>query len=199
MPSPLGHALAGVAAAWLVGGRLPPGTHATVVFPSRRAGGARLNLTAPQLEWVLFGVVGAAPDLDLLVGAHSSYSHSIGAAVLVGVVVWLVTRRRWPRVAVGIGAAWASHILLDWLGSDTSPPIGIMALWPFSWEYYQSSLCVFDAISRRYWLRHEFFAGNLRAVLKELAILVPTLWLVSMRRRRGLKQRFTPRGARSTD
>jgi hypothetical protein len=102
-------------------------------------------------------------------------------------------------VAVGIGAAWASHILLDWLGSDTSPPIGIMALWPFSWEYYQSSLCVFDAISRRYWLRHEFFAGNLRAVLKELAILVPTLWLVSMRRRRGLKQRFTPRGARSTD
>jgi hypothetical protein len=36
-------------------------------------------------------------------------------------------------------------------------------------------------------------------VLKELAILVPTLWLASMRRGRGLKQRFTPRGARSTD
>jgi len=83
-------------------------------------------------------------------------------------------------VAVGIAAAWSSHILLDWLGSDTSPPTGIMALWPFKDGFYQSSLFLFDAISRRYWLPQEFIWGNLRAAVKEALILGPIVWL-SMR------------------
>src|SRR5262249_40103231 len=97
-----------------------------------------------------------------------------------------LTRGRWPAIAVGVAAAWSSHILLDWLGNDTSPPIGIMALWPFSDGYYQSSLLLFDAISRRYWLPQEFIWGNLRAVAKEVLILGPIAWLsmrVAYRRR----------------
>ncbi len=76
-------------------------------------------------------------------------------------------------MAAAIAAAWASHLLLDWLGSDTSPPIGIMALWPFSREHYQSSFYVFDAISRRYWLPEQFVWSNLKAALKEVLILGP--------------------------
>ena len=76
-------------------------------------------------------------------------------------------------MAAAIAAAWASHLLLDWLGSDTSPPIGIMALWPFSREHYQSSFYLFDAISRRYWLPEQFVWGNLKAALKEVLILGP--------------------------
>ena len=36
------------------------------------------------------------------------------------------------RLALATGLAYATHTLLDWLGTDASPPIGIMALWPFS-------------------------------------------------------------------
>jgi hypothetical protein len=78
---------------------------------------------------------------------------------------------------LAIAGAYASHVLLDWLGSDTSPPLGIMALWPFTSGYYQSSLNLFDAISRRYWLPDEFIVGNLKAALKEIVILGPFAWL----------------------
>jgi inner membrane protein len=171
MPSPVGHALAGVAAAWLVGGRL--------------AGGR-------GREIAVFSAVAAAPDLDLLFGTHSTYTHSVGAVLIVfAATIAIVGVRHW-RVALGVAAAWSSHILLDWLGSDTSPPIGIMALWPFSRDYYQSSLFIFDAISRRYWLPHEFIVGNLRAVLKETVILIPMVWLVWRLGLRGLATRVTP-------
>ena len=125
----------------------------------------------PAITGLAFAAVGLAPDLDLLVGSHSTYTHSVGAVATVFVAAWAVSRR--PRVAAAVAAAWASHLLLDWLGSDTSPPLGIMALWPFSREHYLSSLYVFDAISRRYWLVEQFVWGNLTAALKEVLILGP--------------------------
>jgi len=116
------------------------------------------------------------PDLDLLFSLHGQYTHSAGAALLVGVLGWLVSGRdtRWGLAVV---AAYASHVLFDWLGQDATPPIGIMALWPFSGEFYQSGHPVFMAISRRYWLPG-FVAHNLRAVTWEVALLGPATWLV---------------------
>ncbi len=170
----------------------------------------------------LFAVAGAAPDLDLLAGAHSGPTHGLGAAALAGavtfaVVAWRSARSSHPRglsppagergqtpaagewgqtpiaggrgltpgrLAAAVAAAFASHILLDWLGTDTSPPIGIMALWPFSHHYYESSAHVFMAISRRYWLP-EFWTWNLVALGRELLILSPIAALiVTLRRRR---------------
>lgn len=150
MPSPIGHALGAMAAGWLIAPRLGGG---------------------PAMSGLAFAAVGLAPDLDLLVGSHSTYTHSVGAVAMVFVAAWAVSRR--PRVAAAVAAAWASHLLLDWLGSDTSPPIGIMALWPLNREHYQSSLYVFDAISRRYWLVEQFVWGNLTAALKEVLVLGP--------------------------
>ena len=75
-------------------------------------------------------------------------------------------------LATFTGAAVASHILLDWLGSDTTPPIGVMALWPFTRAFYQSPFFVFMAITRRWWLP-QFYTWNLLAALREVAILVP--------------------------
>jgi membrane-bound metal-dependent hydrolase YbcI (DUF457 family) len=120
----------------------------------------------------MFGALGAAPDLDLLAGLHSMYTHSVGAAALVAAIAFIVRRPRSARWALACGAALASHILLDWLGSDTTPPIGIMALWPFSTAFYQSPFWIFPAVSRRFgeW---SFLTQNLRAVVKELVILLP--------------------------
>ena len=68
------------------------------------------------------------------------------------------------------------------VGTDSSPPIGIMALWPFSRNYYESPWHIFMAISRRYWLP-EFWTYNLRALARELLILVPLTTIVLVMRR----------------
>src|SRR5919197_3123259 len=99
---------------------------------------------------MLLGFAGAAADLDLLVGIHRGPTHSLGATLLTFVVVGLVTRNVWWGTAAS--AAWASHVALDWLSTDTTPPIGEMALWPLTRAYYDSALHLFPAISRRYWL-----------------------------------------------
>ena len=87
-----------------------------------------------------------------------------------------------PRHALACAGAVASHILLDWLGSDTTPPIGIMALWPFTHEYYQSPFFVFMAITRRWWLP-QFYTWNVVAALREVVILAPIAILVAQTRR----------------
>jgi inner membrane protein len=166
MPSPIGHALAGIAAGWLVD---PPA--------ARDARGA-LRRAA------VFAIAATAPDLDLLVGAHSGPTHGLGAAAIVGAWVWIWGRGRGgPRTApAAVAVAYASHTLLDWLGSDTSAPIGIMALWPISRDYYEARLHLFMAISRRYWLP-DFWSYNLRALARELVILVPLVAAVLVLRR----------------
>ncbi len=161
MPSPLGHLMGGAVAGGLIAGR-----------------------SAPRRTLLAFAVTGAAADLDLLFGVHSGPSHGLGWAAIAGVIAWIVwstvpptpSRGAW-RIAIAGAAAYATHTLLDWLSTDTSAPFGIMALWPLSSEYYISSLHVFLPVSRRYWLADAWLL-NLRAVIRELLILGPLLWIV---------------------
>jgi hypothetical protein len=168
MPSPVGHAIAGAAAGLTVAA----GRHA-------RAAAAPGRRLSTHLIW--FAVLGMLPDADLLFGAHSGPTHGLGAALVAGLAAGALTRA--AATGVAAGAAYASHILLDWLGSDTSPPLGIMALWPFSRAHYESSLHVFHAISRRYWTP-EFWDANLRALGWELLVLLPLLGAALVRWRR---------------
>ena len=174
MPSPVAHGLAGALIGWSVA-------------PPRSDGPGAL----PRV--ILFAAAGMAADLDLLVGAHSGPSHGLGAAVIAGVVLWVSLRscgmHGSARLGIATGLAYATHTLLDWLGTDSSPPIGIMALWPFSRNYYESPWHIFMAISRRYWLP-EFWTYNLRALGRELLILVPvTVLVIAIRARRRVSAR----------
>jgi LexA-binding, inner membrane-associated putative hydrolase len=165
VPSPIAHGIAGAVTGWLIDPQ-----------PARVSG-----------RLVLYAALGMAADLDLLVGAHSGPTHGLGAAMIVGVATWIVLQLRGAssdvRTACASAIAYASHTLLDWLGTDSSPPIGIMALWPFSRGYYESSWHVFLAISRRYWLP-EFWTFNLYALARELLILVPIALVLLLVRRR---------------
>jgi inner membrane protein len=190
MPSPLGHALGGIAAGWLVAGR-PKGFARPAPAAPRETQPAGLRNRAARLArhptlWqsvAWFGALGMLADVDFLVGRHSHHTHSVGAAAVVFVVVLaLVGARSWPT-ALAAGAAYATHPLLDWMGNDTSAPIGILALWPFSRQFYQSTLFVFEAISRRYWLP-DFWSHNFRAIAWELVILVPVVVLIAHFRKR---------------
>jgi len=167
VPSPVGHALGGIAAGW-------------AVVPRRNRQAA-----------ILLAAIAVAPDLDLLAGAHREASHSVGAAVIAGVVaagLWsafapAASRRDAWRWGVAATLAWGSHVLLDWLSNDTRPPIGVMALWPLSPAYYKAAIEIFPPVSRRYW-ESRFVVYNLRALVVELAVLGPLAGLVVWRMRR---------------
>jgi membrane-bound metal-dependent hydrolase YbcI (DUF457 family) len=159
MPTPVGHALGGLAAAFLA--------NATARHP---------GLTPRVLLATV--AVAIAPDIDILAGHHRSYTHSVGAVAVVGLASWLALRRRVPNVsasAMVLTAAYGSHLFLDWLGKDTAPPVGLTILWPFSSAYFMSGLDLFGEVSRRYWLPYEFVIGNLGAVAWELMVLTPLL------------------------
>jgi len=155
MPSPIGHALGALAAGFAAGAGSSPS-------PGR--------MRYPWREAALFTAVGLVPDLDLLVGAHSQYTHSVGAVSAVLALAWMATRDF--RLALAVAVAYASHPLLDWLGQDGTPPYGVMLLWPFDPGFHHSGLDVFTGISRRYWLPG-FIAHNLSAVVREVLILGP--------------------------
>ena len=104
MPSPVGHALGGLVAAFVV-----------------NSFARRPRLTVPVLA--ASAAMAVAPDLDLLVGfaPHLHTQHRRGGA----------RRRRLPgcssrarhsnaAVAAVLTAAYASHLVLDWLSKDTS-------------------------------------------------------------------------------
>ena len=150
MPSPIGHALGGAIIGFL--------------------------LTPAGRDVLMVAAVACGPDVDFLWGRHAMETHSVVVAAAVGLGVWAVTRR--PRLALACALAWASHVVFDWLGSDDSPPLGVMALWPFTSNFYFADAYVFEAISRRY-AERGFWKQNIWAVVKELLMLLPpaaALW-----------------------
>lgn len=159
MPTPIGHALAGLAVAGAAPGAKLSGRHAAIL-----------------------AFCAAAPDLDLLlrlldgVNHHRGPSHSLGAAVLVLAATWLMRRAGVDLPAAPLmGVAWASHVALDYLGLDTSPPFGEMALWPLSDAFYISPVPVFFDIPRSF--SAAAIQHNLLAVAIEVVVLGPVAWL----------------------
>lgn len=167
MPSPVGHALGGIIAGW--------------------SAAPRHDVRAA----VVLAAVAIAPDLDLLLGNHRGISHSVGGAAIAGIVAWLFTRR--TAFALAVGLSWGSHAFLDWLSNDTRPPLGVMALWPFSSEYYKSSVEIFPPVSRRYW-EARFWIYNLRALVFEVIVLGPPALVCVVVNRYRTRARSSGRG-----
>jgi membrane-bound metal-dependent hydrolase YbcI (DUF457 family) len=175
MPSPIGHALAGLA----IGIAAEP-------LPST----SRLRTMAHLLP-VAGALMAASPDLDLLVpGFHRTATHSLAMTALVMIIAMVVTGqvngRIWWRFVLVVGAAHASHVLLDWLGDDPSMPSGLEALWPFSTRFYLSGVNWFPSTERRLFTAPGAFAINARALAVELSTLGPVVcaaWWARRRRR----------------
>lgn len=179
MPTPIGHALAGLSLAWFLRAAAGPAPGA-----DRPPAGLQTSIRAAA-ACIVFA---AAPDLDILFGSHRTMSHSLGGTAIAGAAAALIAPRfgvpAW-RAGLACGAAWGSHVLLDWLGKDSRAPHGIMALWPISHEYFSSGLDLFAEVSRRWWIPEQFIFGNLQSVARELAILGPVAlaaWQLARRR-----------------
>jgi membrane-bound metal-dependent hydrolase YbcI (DUF457 family) len=182
MPTPLGHMLAGVAVAW--GADLVPGDRAWRAASSdaswyRRAGNG-LTLAC--------GALGALADLDLLVlRTHRTFTHSMAAVAFIALFAAAMAanaHRPILRVAVMCAAAYASHLLLDWLGIDNFAPRGIQAWWPFSHAWYISGRDLFWETARNGVFERAALRLNAIAVAREIEILLPVLVLLWTARRR---------------
>ena len=175
MPTPIGHALAGLAVAWSAE---PPNK----AQPLARALARPLTLACLTLA--------VLPDLDLLYPpVHRTATHSIGAVVLIaiiaaGVTGWVTGRINW-RIAVTCAAACASHILTDWLGTDRNyAPYGIQMFWPFDHQWYISGWDVFLPVERRNPFSAATIRTNASAAIREIVILgalVLAIWFVRQR------------------
>jgi inner membrane protein len=107
---------------------------------------------------VLFMLIGNLPDFDFFIGfaagfpgmCHRGFSHTVLAAVLFGIVAGAFARWRWQErfapAAIAFGAAYASHLLLDWLTIDSREPFGAQFLWPFSSAYFSAPVTIFHEI-----------------------------------------------------
>ena len=181
MPSPIGHVLAGAA----------------VVY----AGDAIDRRRSPISLVATCALLGAVADLDLLLPRyHRSFTHSLTAVAFIFIVAAAVTgevtrlrasrlggqgggQARW-RVALICACAYASHLLLDWLGSDTLPPYGLQVYWPFINRFFVSGLNLFAETERRHLFSGPTLVQNLWAAAQEVAILAPitgALWLVRVK------------------
>jgi len=190
MASPIGHALAGLAVAW--GADLVPGNRAWRLAPPsaswyERAGNG-LTLAC--------AVLAAAPDLDLPFGRfHRTVTHSLVSVIAVAAVAGLAaTRARLPvrRVVIMCAAAWATHLLVDWLSADQSTPRGIQLLWPFDGRWFISGWDIFLGSERRELFSPPTLRRNVEAVAQEVAILTPiviVLWLIRVKALAGLSSK----------
>ena len=185
MASPIGHALAGIAVAW--GADLVPGSRAWRIAPASASLYARagdgLTLTCAALA--------AAPDMDLFFGRfHRTMTHSlISVAAVAAVTALVVARARWPRammprIVIMCAAAWATHLLVDWLSSDRSAPQGIQLLWPFDGRWFISGWDIFAGSERHQLFSAATMSRNIEAIALEIAILGPivaALWWVRVK------------------
>lgn len=208
MPTPVGHALAGLLVAALVAPRAPDGP---VGSP---------DAVPPREAWRVLAAAGGigvaaglAPDLDFVPGFllgdpgrfHHGPSHSLGAAVAAGLAAAATARlleRRSAalarlgaaRAALLAGVAWLLHALLDALAADTSAPYGVMLWWPLSDRYVISPWSLFLDVQREQATAAAFFATlatwhNVRAVLLETLLLGPPVLLALGLRRPGARRR----------
>jgi len=176
MPTPIGHALAGLAVAWSA---KPP----TEAPPLGRALARPLTLVCIALA--------VLPDFDLLSPpVHRAATHSIGATILVtiiaaGVTGWVTGRINW-RIAFVCAAAHASHLVTDWLGTDRNlAPYGIQMFWPFDKGWYISGWEMFLPVERRNPFSVATIRVNIAAAIREIVIIgsvVLAVWLAGWRR-----------------
>jgi inner membrane protein len=172
MPSPIGHTVAGFCGYLLAPKGLIP---------------------KPPLNTLIASVVLAnLPDIDILPGLllgnptlfHRQGTHSIAAGIAVGIIVGIlasVLGRTCKQASIRLGlwavALFFSHIFLDLLVTDPSPPRGVQLFWPFSNDYFISPITVFGGFdyfdSELGMIRSMLTVKNLMTTIREFVLMLP--------------------------
>jgi inner membrane protein len=176
MPLPIGHALAGLAC---------------------RQASPGFFLKNRWLDAAFFVLLANLPDGDFLPGFlqgfpnryHHGVFHSLGAMLAVSAAIALLFfrgQKKPLRVFAMAFIVLASHLLLDFLTLDFTPPYGLPLFWPLSGGYFIDARPVFLNITRASrsagFFPSLFSAHNLKAALLEIGILGGVVLLVTAAR-----------------
>ncbi len=155
MPSPVGHSLAGYAIYKLKGKK--------------------------DRDLLFFSIIIAnLPDIDFLgnlfiKGFHHGPLHSLFVSSLFGIIAGMMFRGKGGLFF----SLYTSHILLDYLIKDPSPPYGIMLLWPFNRDFYMAPFAFFPSFDYIISKPEIFFSlHNLYTILFETALFLPLILLI---------------------
>jgi membrane-bound metal-dependent hydrolase YbcI (DUF457 family) len=163
------------------------------------------NVRLTNKKWLnvsIFVALASLPDADFLPGFllgepnryHQWFTHSLGFAALAGLCGDLFYWRRQNHIAenpdrfglcgIFIGLAVLSHVVLDLLTLDSSPPEGMMLFWPFDKNHYDARWDIFLACQRdnnpATFFSSLFSAYNLKVVLREFLIMAPIVGLAKI-------------------
>ena len=169
MPSPIGHSLMGY-----------------IIY--RTTGKSAKVSNWPLIVVYLFGA--NAPDLDFVPGLfvgdlgrfHQGPSHSITFTILFALVGCLFFSRPLRAFVIGF-SLYLSHVLLDYLVQDSTPPLGVPLFWPLSDRYYMAPFAFFSSFDRPGILAAAaipafFTFHNFLTISIELLFLLPLLLVV---------------------
>jgi len=162
------------------------------------------NVRLTNKKWLnvsIFVTLANLPDCDFLFGFllgepnryHQWFTHSLGFAFLAGVAGTLFYWRkkhlaenpdRFRLYGMFIGLAVLSHLVLDLLTWDATPPKGMMLFWPFDRNHYDVRWDFFLS-SRRDNVSTTFFSSllswyNFKIVLREFLIMAPLVGVVKI-------------------
>ena len=162
---------------------------------------------------LLLVILANVPDVDFLPGLlvgnanqfhHHYFSHSLGAAIVVGVLTaFFYTRRTDRKFAVYLGlffGAYFSHLVLDYFTADTSEPVGLPMFWPLTSEYFYSPKTIFMAVHKigasEQFFQSLFVLHNVGVLLWEAVVFVPILTIIKLVKSRKKYLSRTPRTLR---
>ncbi len=178
LATPIGHALAGYSI-YLV---------SQAGYDARQRG---------KYELVLLSIfMAVAPDLDFIPGLllgtpavyHQGISHSLGMALLAGVVMatfYRLNGKRFSKVFRLCFLSYLSHLVIDFFGPDGRLPYGLPLFWPLSNEHFLSPVPLFRGMhhagstygSTLEWIMGIISLHNVLAVVVEVAWMVPLIFI----------------------
>ncbi|MBN2145616.1 MAG: metal-dependent hydrolase [Candidatus Aureabacteria bacterium] len=137
MPLPVAHTLAGLAVAQVQPMRFFDKKWQDVLFLIIISNSADLDF--------LPGFLIGSPNLY-----HHGISHSLGAALLVGMIAAWFFRKKggYWKYALVIFLCYYFHVFLDFLTEDRRTPYGVLLFWPFNQEYFISPFLIFKKVNR---------------------------------------------------
>ena len=123
-----------------------------------------------------------APDLDFIPGIcighahrfHHGITHTLGFSLFFALILCLVPKLRKKTNFIIFFLLGFTHVIVDFLGADTSYPFGVMLFWPFTKKYFISSYSVFLDIHKTT-LHSLFDLHNLKAMTLETLIFLPVI------------------------
>ncbi len=139
-------------------------------------------------------VIANLPDLDLIPrllfgeisSLHRQWTHSLIAALAFGLLIAGLARFwKGNSTFYGLwgGIIYLSHIVLDMLLDDPSPPHGVQLLWPISMSYFMSPITPFTSFSygdpKVGIIGMFFLPHNIATMTREFSLMAPWVALAA--------------------